>query len=438
VANRTVTLLRYAHLPKLGWRRGLAVFGKTGKVTPDFMFIGKRGNQRKVHAPDGHYELRYYEGRLPRYKALGNDPTEAFEELKKSRRELEFKNSASAAGYILPSVTQPKQKSLADYGRDFLEQKQSLTLHPDTNDLYTVIVKEFLPVCGRTFPADVTEADVIRYCNRLDERYAARTRATRYTSLRGFLFYCGLEPKRLITPSVHKKLKSYEKKKVRIYSGEEIRNILGVCDPYHHALFMTALLTGMRDDELAHLLWRMVDFEANLIRLEDYEIVHRRRVFKFELKDGEARDIPLFPALREELLRLRKTRGKSVFVLGTSHDLPNVKILDALKRKARKAGLNCGICLGCASRKECYRFHTHYFRSSFASYALEHNQIGKVQAWMGHSDLETLSKYVGLAESCPEWLANLYVEFKAAFSQEREAIPASIVFPNIPVTSSVQ
>jgi len=81
-------------------------------------------------------------------------------------------------------------------------------------------------------------------CNRLDERYAARTRATRYTSLRGFLFYCGLEPTRLITPSVHKKLKSYEKKKVGIYRREEVRNILGVCDPYHHALFMFWLLLG--------------------------------------------------------------------------------------------------------------------------------------------------------------------------------------------------
>jgi integrase len=75
--------------------------------------------------------------------------------------------------------------------------------------------------------------------------------------------------------------------------------------------------------------------------------------------------------------------------------------------------------------------------TSFASYALERNQIGKVQAWMGHSDLETLSKYVGLAESCPEWLAKLY-EYKAAFSHEREAIPASIVFPNVPALSSIQ
>jgi integrase len=107
-----------------------------------------------------------------------------------------------------------------------------------------------------------------------------------------------------------------------------------------------------------------------------------------------------------------------------------VKILDALKRKVRKAGLNCELCMGCAARKECHRFHTHYFRSSFASYALERNHIRKVQAWMGHSDLETLSKYVGLADRCPDWLASLYVERQVISSPQEEMMPASIVLPD--------
>ena len=173
---------------------------------------------------------------------------------------------------------------------------------------------------------------------------------------------------------------------------------------------MTALLTGLRDDELAHLLWQQVDFEANVIRLAGYEIHHKEKTIKFKLKDREARDVPLFPRLRDELLRLRALRPNAVFVLGTKNDLPNVKILYALKSKARKAGLNCGFCGGCAARKECHRFHVHYFRSSFASYALKRNpDIRKVMDWMGHSDLETLARYIGAADNCPAWLANLYV-----------------------------
>jgi integrase len=430
MANERVTLLRYAKIPGLGWRRGKAIIGKTGKVAPDYMLLGKWKDKRKVYAPEGHFVLRYFDGRLPRYKKLGNDPSEALDELQRAKSQLKFKNAAKSAGYIIPTPTPVKRQSLAEYGREFLEQKRSpsLKLDEDTIKLYTVIVEEFVPLSGRTYPEDITEPDVIRYCDELDKRYSDGVRARRYTSLRGFLFYCGLEPKRLITPSVHKRLKSYEKKKVRIYSGLELIALLSICHPCHHALFMVALLTGMRDDELAHLLWQQVDFEANVIRLASYEIQHKEKTIKFELKDREARDIPLFPRLRHELLRLRALRPNAVFVLGTKNDLPNVKILYALKSKARKAGLNCGFCRGCAARKECHRFHVHYFRSSFASYALKRNDIRKVMEWMGHSDLETLARYIGAADNCPKWLADLY-ELPDSASNSEDATPSSINFP---------
>lgn len=178
-----------------------------------------------------------------------------------------------------------------------------------------------------------------------------------------------------------------------------------------------------------------MDFEANLIRLASYEIQHKGKTIELKLKDREARDIPLFPQLRNELLRLRALRPSAVFVLGTKNDLPNVKILYALKSKARKAGLNCGFCRGCAARKECHRFHVHYFRSSFASYALKRNDIRKVMEWMGHSDLETLAQYIGEADNCLAWLANLYVLPDTASASE-ETMPSSLAFPELSKKSS--
>ena len=203
MANETVTLLRSGKIPRLGWRRGQAIIGKTGRVKPDFMFLGRGKRKKEVHAPEGHYVLRYYDGRLPRYKKLGNDPSEALDALQRAKSDLKFKNAAKTAGYIIPAPTPVKRKSLAEYGREFLEQKRSpsLKLDEDTITLYTNIVEEFVRVCGKAVPEDITEADVIRYCDGLDNRYSDGVRARRYTSLRGFLFYCRLEPKRLITPS---------------------------------------------------------------------------------------------------------------------------------------------------------------------------------------------------------------------------------------------
>ena len=183
MANETVTLLRYAKIPGLGWRRGQAIFGKNGKVSPDHMLLGKRKNKRKVRAPEGHFELRYFDGRLPRYKKLGNDSSEALDELKRAQSELKLKNSAKAIGYIIPSPHPVKRKSLKDCASDFLELKRSpsLRLDEDTIKLYTDIVDEFVPLSGKSgkkYPEDITEADVIRYCDELDKRYSADVQTT--------------------------------------------------------------------------------------------------------------------------------------------------------------------------------------------------------------------------------------------------------------------
>jgi hypothetical protein len=135
MANETVTLLRAAKIPGLGWRRGRAVVGKTGKVKPDFMFLGRGKKRKEVHAPEGHYVLRRFDGPLPRYKKLGNDPSEALDELQRAKSELKFKNAAKTAGYIIPAPTPVKRKSLAEYGREFLEQKRSPSLRLDEDTI---------------------------------------------------------------------------------------------------------------------------------------------------------------------------------------------------------------------------------------------------------------------------------------------------------------
>jgi hypothetical protein len=196
-ANEQVTLLRYAKIPRLGWRRGKAIIGKTGKVKPDFMFLGRGREKKEFNAPEDYYVLRYFDGRLPRYKKLGNDPSEALDELQKAESELKLKNSAKAIGYIIPSPVPVKRKSLAEYGREFLEQKRSpsLKLNEDTIKLYTVIVEEFVRVCGKAVPEDITETDVIRYCDGLDKRYSDGVRARRYTRARTGPSPCALHPR---------------------------------------------------------------------------------------------------------------------------------------------------------------------------------------------------------------------------------------------------
>jgi pimeloyl-ACP methyl ester carboxylesterase len=89
MANRTVALLRYAKILQLGWRRGAAVIGKTGRVKPDYMVL----NREEIHCPDGYYEVRVYKGRRPSYRNVGNDPSDALQARDKEEKILELRNA---------------------------------------------------------------------------------------------------------------------------------------------------------------------------------------------------------------------------------------------------------------------------------------------------------------------------------------------------------
>ena len=153
MANETVTLLRSAKIPGVGWRRGQAIIGKTGQVKPDFMFVGRGKEKKEVHALEGHYVLRHFDGRLPRYKKLGNDPSEALDELQ-GQNGTQVQELSQGIGYIIPSPAPVKRKSLKEYAREFLEQKRSpsLKLDEDTIKLYTVIVEELSQFLARRIP----------------------------------------------------------------------------------------------------------------------------------------------------------------------------------------------------------------------------------------------------------------------------------------------
>jgi hypothetical protein len=58
VANRKASLIRCAKIPGQGWRRGILIKTKNGRIKPDHMMY--KGEQ--IYCPQGKYEIRYYEG----------------------------------------------------------------------------------------------------------------------------------------------------------------------------------------------------------------------------------------------------------------------------------------------------------------------------------------------------------------------------------------
>ena len=95
---------------------------------------------------------------------------------------------------------------------------------------------------------------------------------------------------------------------------------------------------------------------------------------------------------------------------------PDNHFLRKLKRIALHAGLNCGQCratittgkydrkklteVTCKTHPVCEHIYLHRFRKTCATRWQEHGiPLRTIQAWLGHKNLETTQKYLGVTDS---------------------------------------
>ena len=68
-----------------------------------------------------------------------------------------------------------------------------------------------------------------------------------------------------------------------IYEPEEIQALFKACDEGERVLYLSYLLTGLRDKEIRHLTWRDIDFRTHVVR------VTRKPLYGFKPKNKEER-----------------------------------------------------------------------------------------------------------------------------------------------------
>ncbi len=120
-------------------------------------------------------------------------------------------------------------------------------------------------------------------------------------------------------------------------------------------------------------------------------------------KDCEERCVPISEWLAETLTTLKSKRRNSL-LFPNQLDQPEGHFLAKLKTLALRAGLNCGHCTNktgqsCGDKPVCRRWSLHKFRRTFATM---HHDSGvsarTLQAWLGHSNLETTLRYLRVAD----------------------------------------
>ena len=404
--NSTSSLVLYGKVPDLGWRRGAVAYAKNNVPKPGVMVV----NGCELTCENYTFQIRMYSNRKNVYTPVGSDyrqaktllerlmdtrKREALDErlgisLPKSQTEIEGERIAEEA------EREAKRKTLAQFSTEYLAKKVGLSRHSEA--LYRCI-PAFIAHSGKKFPEDLTERDVVNWFNSLKAAgYAQRTCQTRYSTLRGFLSSIGVNLNVLIDKSEHRKMNKKPDANTEPYSDEEIALLLAGCDEYHKVVYTLLLMTGLREQEATHLTWNQIKWTKNKIKIEGEMAIHHPKrkglVIKFKTKNGKGREVPLFPSLKTVLEEWRLKHPDAVFVIGTKRDLPNTHLLRHLKKDARKAGINCGMCETCVKIGSCANLFLHKFRHSYAHTCLDKFSIHQVSKWMGHSNIAVTAIYL--------------------------------------------
>ena len=142
-------------------------------------------------------------------------------------------------------------------------------------------------------------------------------------------------------------------------------------------IYLFGFYTGMRMGEIRFLKWNSINFNTNLISVNNHE--------SFTTKSRLARVIPLHKKLRRLLLEYKKSQSMNEYVFMKKEFVFTKDFISAKFKKAvRDAKLNPSL-------------HFHSLRHGFASnLVLKGVSIYEVSKLLGHADIKTTQIYAHL------------------------------------------
>ena len=381
--NKKVSLQMYVKTAE-GWRRFPAAYAKNGRVRPKYALV----DGVPMHFLEGHYEIKYYEGRKTVQRNVGEDAQAAEQARDREAELLAVRHTAGAIGVKV--VEEAGRMNLESQAAKFVQAAGDRGSN-EAAEVYRTTLDEFLETTGKIYADELDGEDVLKFQRALRKRgMSDRTISNRHSHVTAFLRFCKLDVKALapIKPK-------YEKTLPQIYTTEAMRVFFSsLTTDYHRVTYGLALMCGLREQELMHLKWTDVGLKDKVLT------VRSAPEWDFWVKDKEERAIPVPEELVSQLKAHRKAHPKAVLVTGTASDRPNTKLLRTLKRLANQAGLQCSTCEGCKERKECGEWYLHRFRSTYITRLIRAGiDLRTIMRLSGHSDLDTILKYLRPADN---------------------------------------
>jgi integrase/recombinase XerD len=349
---------------------------------------GKRSNlspeEAKRRDLTGTFYLRWYENGKEKWQSVGKDSTSA--QMALLRKEREFR-------CVVAGITPPKDVTLVDAIEAELHERQA---KHDPNSVKRVRKElyNFAAVIKKQYLSEVTRGDIFVYWNWLKDakKSAPRTIYNRVQTLMTFLKNRGVTG--LLKTN---EMPEYDEKDVDYYTEnnpQELKRFFAACDPEERLAFMFFLHTGCREREVMFACWDDLDFVGKTLT------VRPKPDLGFSTKNGKVRLVPIAQVLIDGLKTYVLTIPSRRLIFVNTEGGPEGHFLVKCKEIALRAGLNCGHCvskkgLSCTTHAVCSKWTLHKFRRTWATmHLLSGMPITLLQNYIGHSDLETLNRYL--------------------------------------------
>lgn len=357
-----------------------AVLTSNGRVKSFVAWV----NGKEEHHKEGSYYLRWRENGKQTRKCVGRDPQLAL--TKMQRKEQALRSRAVGLKVEGDSGDGPGL-TLSDAVNEYIEDLRAKGRARKTLMAYTVTLNRFVECCPGKYVGEIGRHEMMRFMTCCRDKFKLSRRSLRNVVDLATFFLAAYG----VTGLFHKGEKpKFTSKKPERYSPDQLQSLYAASTGDEKLLWQFFAKTGMREREVACAEYSDINYNS---KTKTIRVADKPR-FGFHPKDSEERVIPIPDSLAKTIADRRKT-ATSKLIFPNAQDQPDGHFLKKLQRVASAANLECKVFL-------------HKFRVTFAC---NHHRNGvparTIQAWLGHSDLETTLAYLAAEDMQDERIREL-------------------------------
>jgi len=328
--------------------------------------------------------------------------------------QAKLERDKKARGQFLPAENDAGRVLIADAIASFLDLKKRK--NASTVENYTFILNEFLQQTSAKYIDQVDHKVLDAHVSFLESKDSApKTINNKLMVVVFMLKEAGVASPYKIVKDL---LPTVEEEIAEPYSEKDLKKLFAEMDETETCRYTFFLMTACREKEVAHARWTDVVLKGGV----PHFVVQAK---KFKYSDGSAgeftpksherRETPITRELVDMLQECKK-QSNSEWIFPNEHGDPEGHFLRKFKKIAFRAGLNCGKCKttrsegrytktqvekNCATYSEgCSLHYLHRLRKTRATFWHTHGiTLRTIQDYLGHADLKTTQKYLGVQDA---------------------------------------